>query len=300
MPFVKVVKNKAYFKRFQVKYRRRREGKTDYRARRQMIIQDKTKFGAPKYRLVARLSNKDIITQIVHAKVQGDDVLCAAYSHELPNYGLKVGLTNYAAAYATGLLLARRTLDKLKIAEKFAGVKDANGEYVEPREKDDGSEERFPFKAILDIGLARTTTGARIFGVLKGAVDGGINVPHKPNRFPGFNKEKGELNAKVHRAHIFGAHVGDYMKHVKTVKESNPDEPNSQFNNFNKEKITPESLEGLYKKVHAAIRADPKAKPKKAKTGKKPKAFNTKRLSVAVRKENAKKRVAALRKELGI
>jgi len=34
--------------------------------------------------------------------------MCAAHSHELPKYGLKVGLTNYAAAYCTGLLLARR------------------------------------------------------------------------------------------------------------------------------------------------------------------------------------------------
>ena len=34
--------------------------------------------------------------------------MCAAYSHELPHYGVKVGLTNYAAAYCTGLLLARR------------------------------------------------------------------------------------------------------------------------------------------------------------------------------------------------
>merc|ERR1712093_930599 len=58
---------------------------------------------------------------------------------------------------------------------------------------------RFPFKAILDIGLARTTTGARIFGAMKGAVDGGLAIPHKPNRFPGFNKEKGELNAKAHK-----------------------------------------------------------------------------------------------------
>jgi len=34
--------------------------------------------------------------------------VCAAYSHELPKYGIKVGLTNYAAAYCTGLLVARR------------------------------------------------------------------------------------------------------------------------------------------------------------------------------------------------
>ena len=34
--------------------------------------------------------------------------MTAAYAHELPRYGVKVGLTNYAAAYCTGLLLARR------------------------------------------------------------------------------------------------------------------------------------------------------------------------------------------------
>ena len=34
--------------------------------------------------------------------------MCSAYAHELPRYGVKVGLTNYAAGYCTGLLLARR------------------------------------------------------------------------------------------------------------------------------------------------------------------------------------------------
>ncbi len=42
-------------------------------------------------------------------------IICAAYAHELPRYGIKVGLTNYAAAYCTGLLIARRLLKKLKV-----------------------------------------------------------------------------------------------------------------------------------------------------------------------------------------
>lgn len=46
--------------------------------------------------------------QIAYAKIEGDMIVCAAYSHELPKYGITVGLTNYAAAYCTGLLLARR------------------------------------------------------------------------------------------------------------------------------------------------------------------------------------------------
>ena len=304
MVFVKVVKNKAYFKRYQVKYRRRREGKTDYRARRTMVLQDKTKYNQPKYRMVVRITNADVITQIVHSKIAGDQVLCAAYSHELPAFGVKVGLTNYAAAYCTGLLLARRTLTKLGIAQTFPGAKEATGAFKAVRTKanDDGEEEgRFPFKAILDIGLVRTTTGARVFGAMKGAVDGGVAIPHKPNRFPGFNKEKGELNAKAHKDRIFGAHVAAYMKEVAEEKKSNPDEKCTQFDAFAKNKIAAGDLEGMYKACHAAIRADPtKTVPKKSgKQGAKSKAFNIKKLTRKERQAAAAKKVAALRKSLG-
>ncbi|RFS88293.1 hypothetical protein CH426_26235, partial [Klebsiella aerogenes] len=63
MAFIKVQKTRAYFKRFQVKFKRRREGKTDYRARNRLINQDKNKYNTPKYRFVVRFTNKDIITQ---------------------------------------------------------------------------------------------------------------------------------------------------------------------------------------------------------------------------------------------
>ena len=97
MPFQKVQKNKAYFKRYQTQFRRRREGKTDYFARRRLVTQDKNKYNAPKYRLVVRFTNKDIICQIVYSKVVGDFILSCAYAHELPRYGITLGLTNYAA-----------------------------------------------------------------------------------------------------------------------------------------------------------------------------------------------------------
>jgi len=303
MTFVKVTKTKAYFKRYQVRYRRRREGKTDYRARRTMVLQDKTKYNQPKYRMVVRVTNKDVITQIVHSKIAGDQVLMAAYSHELPAFGVKVGLTNYAAAYCTGLLLARRTLTKLGIAKEFAGVKEATGAFqaVRTKKDDQGEEGRFPFKAILDIGLARTTTGAKIFGAMKGAVDGGIAIPHKPNRFPGFNKEKGDLNAKVHRDRIFGVHVAKYMKEIEEIKKSNPDEKIVQFSAFAKNKIAAGDVEAMYKKAHAEIRAEPtRTLPKKAKkAGAKSKAYNIKRLTRKERQDAAAKKVAALRKTLG-
>uniref|UniRef100_A0A667XNK5 Ribosomal protein L5 n=1 Tax=Myripristis murdjan TaxID=586833 RepID=A0A667XNK5_9TELE len=114
--FVKVVKNKAYFKRYQVKFRRRREGKTDFFARKRLVVQDKNKYNTPKYRLIVRLSNRDICCQVAYAKIEGDHIVCAAYSHELPKYGIAVGLTNYAAAYCTGLLLARRVEEMYKKA----------------------------------------------------------------------------------------------------------------------------------------------------------------------------------------
>ena len=52
------------------------------------------------------------LTQIIYAKIEGDKVLESAYAHELPRYGVKVGLTNYAASYCTGLLLARRVSER--------------------------------------------------------------------------------------------------------------------------------------------------------------------------------------------
>ena len=113
MPFVKVQKNKAYFKRYQVKYRRRRQGKTDYFARKRLIVQHKAKYNTPKYRLVVRFTNRYCICQIVYSQIDCDRVLANAYSSELGRYGLKCGLKSYAAAYCTGLLVARRLLQKL-------------------------------------------------------------------------------------------------------------------------------------------------------------------------------------------
>jgi large subunit ribosomal protein L5e len=298
MGFIKVVKNKAYFKRYQVKYRRRRECKTDYRARRTMCLQDKTKYGAPKYRFVVRITNRDVITQVVHPKVAGDDVIMSAYSHELKNYGINLGLTNYAAAYATGLLCARRTLTKLKIADKVETVKEANGDFQEVKVKGGDEDcERFPFKAILDVGLYLTTTGARVFGALKGAVDGGLAIPHKPNRFPGFNNDS--LNAKVHRDHIFGKHVAEYYKQVKEENAANPDDKTNQFQAFEKAGIKPEGIEAMYKKAHEAIRKDPVRKASKKSAPANRKSYKVNKTSKTVRRENAKKKVATLRQRMG-
>lgn len=261
MGFVKVVKNKAYFKRYQVKFRRRREGKTDYRARKFLVIQDKTKYNTPKYRLVARFSNKDITCQVIAARMEGDYTVCAAYSHELPRYGLKVGLTNYAAAYCTGLLLARRLLQKLGMEKLYEGCTEINGDQFEVEDAEDGPK---AFRCHLDTGLARTSTGAKVFGCLKGAADGGLAIPHSNRRFPGYDADGKSFHADVHREHIFGQHVANYMKELM---EKDEDAYKRQFSRFAKLGICPDDLEDLYSNTHAAIRADPsKATPTKDKS----------------------------------
>merc|ERR1711872_915299 len=277
MGFVKVVKNKAYFKRFQVKFKRRREGKTDFFARKRLTHQDKNKYNTPKYRLIVRFTNKDVIAQVAYARLERDHVICAAYSHELPRYGVKVGLTNYAAAYCTGLLLARRLLTKLKLADVYEGQLEVDGDEYNV-ESEDG--QPAAFRCYLDVGLNRTTTGARVFGALKGAVDGGLEINHSMTRFPGYDEESDDFNAEIHRGHIFGKNIGEYMSNLS---ESDEDSFKRQFAQYIKESITPDTIEEMYTKAHAAIRANPSVKAAE-KEKFKGKRYLRKKMSLAQRK----------------
>jgi large subunit ribosomal protein L5e len=251
MGFIKVVKNKAYFKRFQVKFKRRRQAKTDYHARTRLIIQDKNKYKTPKYRLVVRFSNRDVTCQVFSADMSHDVCFCAAYSHELPRYGVKVGLNNYAAAYCTGLLLARRVNAKLGL--EYAGTTKVDGALYRVEADANG---KAPFKALLDVGLRRTTTGAKIFGALKGASDGGMDIPHSDRRFPGTKKEGEDWKSDpaTHKKYIFAGHVAAYMK---SLAEDDEEAYKKQFGRYVAAGIKGESLEGMYRNAHAAIRKDP-------------------------------------------
>ena len=212
------------------------EGRTDYYARKRLVVQDKNKYNTPKYRLIVRITNKDITCQIAYAKIEGDVIVCAAYAHELPRYGVKVGLTNYASAYCTGLLLARRLLKKFHLDDIYKGSETVSGEQYNV---EDIEGKPRAFRAYLDVGLARTTTGARIFGAMKGAADGGIDIPHSTKRFPGYDGESKEFNAEVHRKHIFAQHVADYMK---SLMEEDEEAYKRQFSQFSKLGITPDEV----------------------------------------------------------
>jgi len=245
------VKNRAYFKRFKVKFRRRREAKTDYYARKRLITQDKNKYKTPKYRFVVRRTNRDVVCQVFSSDLTHDVCLASAYAHELRRYGVEHGLTNWAAFYCVGLLLARRVNKKFNL--EYEGHTEVTGEdyHVEPNF---GSPA--PFRALLDVGLVRTTTGARVFGALKGACDGGIDIPHNDRRFPGSKKEGEEFKGdpEVVRKYIFGGHVADYMR---ALAEENEEAFNRQFKRLVDGGLGADDLEGVYKKAHAGIRKDP-------------------------------------------
>lgn len=267
MPFVKVLKNKAYFKTFQVKFRRRRQGYTDYRQRHKLITQDKNKYNSPKYRLVVRFSNRYVLCQIVSAEVAGDVVICAAHSSELAKHGLTVGLKNYAAAYCTGLLVARRLLKQLGLDEIYTGVEEPTGEVVSTEVNgrtyfvESVNEEKRPFRCLLDVGIKNTTTGAKVFAAMKGASDGGLDIPHSEKRFPGYDRDAKSYDAETHKGHIMGEHVADYMREMEEDDEENYQK---HFASYLAADLEADDLEELYEKVHASIREDPtrEVKPK--------------------------------------
>merc|ERR1712113_570982 len=114
--------------------------------------------------------------------------------------------------------------------------------YVE--EVDD---EKRPFRALLDVGCKPTTTGHRIFGALKGAADGGLDIPPSEKRFPGYDRDAKEYDADTHRERIFGGHVGEYMEYLE---EEDNTKSQQQFASYIKNNIDPDALEELYESVH--------------------------------------------------
>ncbi len=147
--------------RYKVPYRRRREGKTNYRKRLKLLLSRKP-------RLVVRITNRRVIAQIIEYHPDGDRVLVGVDSSMLTKYGWKGDLNNTPAAYLTGLLVGKKALEK--------GIKEA----------------------ILDIGLHTPTKGGRVFAVLKGAVDAGMEIPHSPEILPDESRIRGEHIAQYY------------------------------------------------------------------------------------------------------
>lgn len=140
---------------YRVQFRRRREGKTDYEARKALIISKLP-------RVVTRGSLKHMNVQIIDATPTGDRIIASANSQELKNYGWQAPCGNLPSAYLTGMLCGVRAIAK--------NVK----------------------KAVADIGLHQPTKGARVFASLKGVIDAGVEVPHSVEKLPDEKRLKGQ------------------------------------------------------------------------------------------------------------
>jgi len=176
--------------RYRVPLRRRREGKTDYQARKALVVSHKP-------RLVVRGTLKNAIAQVVVAKPHGDEVLSAAHSKELTKfYGWKAPTGNLPAAYLTGLLCGLKA--------KTKGVTEA----------------------ILDIGLVPPTKSSISFAMLSGIVDSGVKVPHDETKIVK-ERTKGEHIAKY--AKTLGPENFQGKFSIYTAHEITPEKLSEHF-----------------------------------------------------------------------
>lgn len=141
--------------RYRVPFRRRREGKTDYRYRLRLL-----KSGLP--RAMFRRSNRYITVQIAEFSVKGDVIIASSNSKELGKYGWNRSFSSTPSAYLTAYLTGKKAIKK--------GVD----------------------KAVFDMGLYVPSKGSRAFAALKGLVDAGMDIPHGEEELPDEARIKGE------------------------------------------------------------------------------------------------------------
>lgn len=154
-------------KTYTVPFRRKRQGKTNYKKRLGLL---KSKS----LRLVVRKSNKHTLVQLINYTDIGDKVNLSVSSKHLLKFGWDKSTGNIPAAYLTGLLLGNKAKGK---------------------------------KAILDLGLQTPISGSRLFAVLKGVLEGGLNISVDESVFPSEDR-------------IMGKHIDkDFEKLVNKVKD---------------------------------------------------------------------------------
>jgi len=175
-------------KRQTMHYRRKREGRTDYKKRLNLLVAGKT-------RLVVRKSSANMLVQLVQYEVNGDKILVTARATDLKKLGWKFACGNIPAAYLTGYIVGKKGAAK--------SIKDV----------------------ILDIGLQ--AKGRRLFAVLKGAIDAGLNIPHDDKVLPDDNEVKGSkiaayadlLKDSKLKAQFSQNNIKDITKAFDAVKE---------------------------------------------------------------------------------
>jgi len=140
--------------RTKVPFRRRREGRTDYRRRLRLLRSGEA-------RAVVRKTLNQTQIQVVAYDERGDRIVASALSGELKAFGWTGGTGNVPAAYLAGLLAGRRAAKN--------GVT----------------------SAVLDLGVQRPTGGGRLFAAAKGLLDGGVAIPHGEDVIPSDERLRG-------------------------------------------------------------------------------------------------------------
>ncbi|MFH2019806.1 MAG: 50S ribosomal protein L18 [archaeon] len=160
-------------------FRRKREGKTNYKKRLALLK-------SRKLRLVVRRSNKHIIAQLIKYSDEGDIILHTVHSKSLAKFGWEMNTGNIPSAYLVGLVLG-------KIAK--------------------GSE------AILDLGLQTPVPGSRLYAVSKGAIDGGLIVTYSEKSLPSKERITGkhiaDYASKIKNEEKFQKIFSGYIKGKK-------------------------------------------------------------------------------------
>ena len=133
--------------RYKTKFKRRREGTTDY-AKRLRILKGK------KDKVAIRITNNNIIIQIIKYEPKGDETKVNTTALELKKYGYKGHNGNKKAAYLTGYLCGKKAVKK--------GIKEANP----------------------DIGLRTPTHKSNVFAAVKGLIDSGLKMNYKEKALP--------------------------------------------------------------------------------------------------------------------
>lgn len=139
--------SKAFGPTYNVAFRRRREGKTNY-ARRLALLKSRAT------RLVVRKTNKNIIIQFIDTAPEGDRTILTVVSNSLSKLFGYPAKRNAATAYLAGL---------------YAG-KQAKGKKIE----------RF----ILDLGMHTPSKGSIVFAAAKGVLDAGLTSPYDGSKVP--------------------------------------------------------------------------------------------------------------------
>ena len=138
-----------------VPYRRKREGRTNYNKRLQLLV-------GREHRVVIRKSLKSVLVQIVDYLPDGDKVIASAHSRELKKYGLPYNNSNIVVAYLTGLLCG--------VKVQKAGIK----------------------SGIVDFGLQKAHPKGKLMAVVKGLADSGFKVPVNENAVPDEDRINGK------------------------------------------------------------------------------------------------------------